>query len=354
MDNTIRHLRFKVDEIPFHEISDPELLCKAPLVSIMMITYNHEPYITQAIAGVLKQKTEFPYELVIGEDCSTDGTRELIMTYQRKYPSIIRVITSDQNVGSFNNATRTSHACRGKYIAMCEGDDYWHDNYKLEMQIEYLESRPDYGLVHCDHDVLNQATRKVRKNIKEPFLLGISSDNYYECLLVNNFISSLTVLVRKGVFLEAIHSLEMDKKSWLMGDYPVWLELSKKAKCGYINKSVATYRILEKSASHSPEMLDNINFINSTHDIALYFVNKYGCKEETLKSIHKKYYYGLLNYGIYLINRNEAHAAIENLRKYGIPLDLRGRLYCFASRNNVLWISTRYLIIIKRHLCNKT
>ena len=123
------------------------------LVSVSMITYNHAPYIAQAIEGVLQQKVNFPIELVVGEDCSTDGTRQIVLEYQKKYPDIIRVITSDNNVGSHKNSLRTMKACRGKYIAFCEGDDYWHHPHKLRIQVDYLETHPECGLVFADCDV---------------------------------------------------------------------------------------------------------------------------------------------------------------------------------------------------------
>ena len=91
------HKNFKAGEIPCQKFSDPAVLSKNPLVSGKMITYNHEPYIAQAIEGVLIQETGFPIELVIGEDCLTDGTREIVFDYQRKYPDIIRVVTSEKN-----------------------------------------------------------------------------------------------------------------------------------------------------------------------------------------------------------------------------------------------------------------
>src|ERR1700690_2758382 len=112
---------------------------KEPLVSVKMITYNHAPYITRAIEGVLQQKTTFPFELIIGEDCSTDGTREIVFAYQKKYPDIIRVITSDKNVGMNINGLRTIKAGKGKYIALCEGDDYWHNPEKLQKKVDFLK-----------------------------------------------------------------------------------------------------------------------------------------------------------------------------------------------------------------------
>ena len=121
-----------------------------PLVSALMVTYNHELYIAQAIEGVLQQETDFPFELVIGEDCSTDGTRKIVFNYQKKHPDIIRVITSDKNVGGRKNFFRTVKACRGKYLAFCEGDDYWHHSQKLQKQVDYMEAHPEVGLVHSD------------------------------------------------------------------------------------------------------------------------------------------------------------------------------------------------------------
>jgi glycosyltransferase involved in cell wall biosynthesis len=128
-------------------------LAKTPLVSVKMMTYNHEPYITQAIEGILCQKTSFPFELVIGEDCSTDRTLEIVMDFQKKYPHVIRVVTSEKNVGAHKNSERTRKACRVKYIAFCEGDDYWQDSYKLKKQVDYLEDHPECGLVYSSYDV---------------------------------------------------------------------------------------------------------------------------------------------------------------------------------------------------------
>jgi len=118
-----------------------------------MITYNHEPFIAQAIEGVLMQKTNFKYELVIGEDCSTDNTRKICEEYAHNYPDIIRLLPSEKNLGMFANGTRTMKACmNGKYIALCEGDDYWTDPNKLQKQVDFMESNKCVSL--CYHKVL--------------------------------------------------------------------------------------------------------------------------------------------------------------------------------------------------------
>lgn len=137
------------------------------LVSINCITYNHEDYIADAIKGFLNQKTTFAYEIIIGEDCSTDQTRKTIELYQEKYPGKIRLITSGANVGMQQNAARVFNASNGKYIAFCEGDDYWTDPYKLQKQADYMEAHPECTLCFHNGTVLDVATNE-RKPILPP------------------------------------------------------------------------------------------------------------------------------------------------------------------------------------------
>lgn len=121
-----------------------------PLVSVWMVTYNHEKYIAEALESVLMQQTNFDFEIVIGEDCSTDQTRSIIKNYENKYPNIIFPIYHDKNVGANRNAYEfTFPLCKGKYIACLEGDDYWTDPFKLQKQVDFLEQNKDY--VICGH-----------------------------------------------------------------------------------------------------------------------------------------------------------------------------------------------------------
>ena len=115
---------------------------KPPLVAVYMITYNHENYIAQAIDSVLTQKTTFPIKIFIGEDCSTDRTAAICLKYKEKNPGKIEVTFNKQNIGPKNNAKQIFQACfvsGAKYIAMLEGDDYWTDPNKLQLQADFLE-----------------------------------------------------------------------------------------------------------------------------------------------------------------------------------------------------------------------
>ena len=123
---------------------------RTPLLSVLCITYNHEKYIAQALDSFLMQETTFPVEIVVGEDCSTDNTLSLVEGYKKRFPEIIKVIAAQSNGGAVENFRRTLKACKGKYIAICEGDDYWTDNRKLQIQVEFLEDHPDYVISYHD------------------------------------------------------------------------------------------------------------------------------------------------------------------------------------------------------------
>lgn len=113
-------------------------------VSVIVPTYNHENYISQALESILSQKVTFPIEILIGDDCSTDKTCEIIKEYKSKYPDLIRLFLHEKNVGATKNAYELLMNARGKYLATLEGDDYWIDDYKLQKQVDFLEQNEDY------------------------------------------------------------------------------------------------------------------------------------------------------------------------------------------------------------------
>jgi len=124
-----------------------------PKVSVAMITYNHEKCIAQAIESVLMQETTFPIELVIGEDYSTDNTREIVKRYAALRPDVIQPLLHERNVGMRGNGDAVLEACRGQYIACLEGDDYWTSPQKLQRQVDFLDQHPDYSI--CGHRFMN-------------------------------------------------------------------------------------------------------------------------------------------------------------------------------------------------------
>lgn len=145
---------------------------QSPLVSVATIAYNVEKFLPAAIESVLQQRTNFKVELVIGEDCSTDDTREIALKYQERYPHIIRVLQHEKNLGLTPNSVATQNACRGKYIALLDGDDYWTDSFKLQKQVDFLEKNPGYS--GSGHQAM-----KIYEDGSQPKLFGEESDRDY-------------------------------------------------------------------------------------------------------------------------------------------------------------------------------
>lgn len=143
-----------------------------PKVSVCMISYRHEAYIAQAIESVLAQRVDFEFELVIGDDCSPDGTGAIIERYAACDPRI-RLLPRERNLGVMANFSRTLQACRGTYVAVCEGDDYWTNVHKLAAQTSFLDANPDHAAVtHQSQVVHNDRPLRLFRD-QVPVTLGI-------------------------------------------------------------------------------------------------------------------------------------------------------------------------------------
>lgn len=125
-------------------------------ISVLIITYNHERYIAQALDSVLNQKMDFGYEIVIGDDCSTDGTQAIVSEYQKKCPGKIKLLLAEKNLGPTRNFIKTYRACGGQYVALLEGDDYWISPGKLQQQVDFLESHPEFVLCFTNSRIVNE------------------------------------------------------------------------------------------------------------------------------------------------------------------------------------------------------
>ena len=130
-----------------------------PLVSIKCLAYNHEKFIAQAMDGFLMQETDFPFEVIVHDDASKDKTADILREYEKKFPLIVKPVYQTENQYSKQDGslTRAANApLKGKYIAECEGDDYWIDPHKLQLQVDFLESHPDYAMTFHDAEIKNE------------------------------------------------------------------------------------------------------------------------------------------------------------------------------------------------------
>ena len=222
-------------------------------VSICMITYNHEKFIGQAIDGVLMQKTTFDFRLVIGEDCSTDNTRQICTDYKNKYPEKIILRLPEKNLGSLPNFVENLKICSKdfKYVAMCEGDDYWIDEYKLQKQVDYLEENADCGLVYTDIKIFDEHKNIFIERLPKYFL---DFKQVVVELLKTKYIELPSIVVKTDLLIEIMKVLEPEFSGKIIGDTRLILEFAQRSLIGYLPHQTTVYRIVSGSASHPKEI----------------------------------------------------------------------------------------------------
>ena len=209
-----------------------------PIVSVFMLTYNQEQYIAQAIESILNQKTTFKAQLVIGEDCSTDTTYAICEEYALTYPDKIKLLPSlGENIGLIANYRRTLKESDGTYIAICDGDDYWTDDLKLQKQVDFLENNQDYTIVYTAVNKLFDNETRAKYSYVPP----VSNLDFTQ-LIENNFIHSVTVLFRN------VPIPQEPIPTWLInfpfGDWQTYLwTIRKGGKIKFLKEVTAVYRM---------------------------------------------------------------------------------------------------------------
>jgi glycosyltransferase involved in cell wall biosynthesis len=219
-----------------------------PKVSVLIVTYNHEKFIAKAIESALMQKTKFNYNIVIGEDYSTDKTREIVKKFKNKYPKKIKLLLNKKNLGMIKNRKKTFLNCDGEYIALLDGDDYWTDKHKLQKQVNFLDKNPDFAICFHDMKIINEkkpeySKRFVIKDIKE-----IST---IENLFNTNFIPTSSAMLRNK-----LRKLPKWYNNMPTGDAPLLILNAQYGKIRYFDKVMGIYRIHDKGYWNSKNELE--------------------------------------------------------------------------------------------------
>jgi glycosyltransferase involved in cell wall biosynthesis len=216
-----------------------------------MITYNQAPYVPGAIEGVLAQKLEDRFELVIGEDCSKDGTRDIVESFRARHPDAIRVVTSSENVGMNENLRRVALAARGKYVAFCEGDDVWHYPDKLATQLAIVRRDPSVGMVYSDYD---RAIRlfgrwRVMRGVIARSEAAPAEGQIFETLLDRISIHLSTMLCSTPLVTEYFRS-DLYDPDLRLGDVPLLLFCAAHARVAFLPVATSIYRSTPNSVTN--------------------------------------------------------------------------------------------------------
>lgn len=246
-----------------------------PLVSVIVTTYNHERHLEMALATILGQECDFDVEIVLGEDCSSDGTLEICKRYSQCYPERITLIVSTENVGWRANYRRCVEAARGKYIAFCDGDDYFLDTEHLAMQVAVMEQNPNVGLCYA------RAERRDENGGLIGYFPTGKGHTSLDALLHDWCVENCTTIARRDAVL-AYYDTEKpeNRPEWLTEDLPMWLYVAAHSEVAYVDQIMAIHRVFADSVSHSTSLAKRLAFCDSSSNIKLWFDERYNSSRQ--------------------------------------------------------------------------
>ncbi len=307
---------------------------ETPLVSVITLAYNHARWIEETIQCILDQKVDFSFEIIVAEDCSTDGTREIVFGFAERYPDIVKIVTTDENVGGRLNGQRAHGPVRGQYVAYCEGDDFWNDDRTLAKLVGFLEANPDYGMVHTHANLYMAKDGSITKNAQRMPTDLVDDDAYFEILTRRREIVSSSVCARNRLLKEVFsNNEECFSERFLMGDTQRWMEIARLAKIKCIHEPLVTYRHLEESYTKSKDPNKILNFTVNVRELHYHYLDKYPCPDEVRIQVRERMSLSVLRRAYDACHVEHAQAAMDDLRSVGKGVSLRAHLFLFGSKS---------------------
>lgn len=315
----------------------------APLLNIIMPTYNHEKYIGQAIESVLMQQCDFPFRLLIGDDFSTDTTQNICLKYAVNYPDIITLLSTNCNLGIIDNYKRLFDCCTAPYIAILEGDDYWTDPSKLEKQILAFTLDENVGFVHTGFEVIYQDGGK-KIGHKGTDLSKLSGNVLGESQIIDFTISPLTVCFKRMLLQYLDFDFILNSNLQTI-DAVLWTEFAHHTQFAYIQDITGCYRILNNSISNTRNIEAIKKFNDTSKCILTYFITKYNIPPKLANSLMNRQY--LFMIGKYIERKMWYEAEFE--AKLAVSDSFSSKLKIFIAHNHSYWfVYMLYIYALKK------
>lgn len=313
------------------------------LISVIVCTYNQENTIGRTLDSILHQQCHVPFEIIIGEDHSTDGTLDVCLRYAERYPDIVRVIANNPNKGLVDNYYDCILAAKGQYIADCAGDDFWCDDKKLEKEVTILEQNPDVGIVHTEWQYYNEDTGEtiipVEALHKEAFIDG---KLLLEDILTQTqrpVIHLCTSLYRAKWFVKAHQEYNefFRNKTYNMEDVQVCFFLARMGQVAYLPDITLSYSRGGETISFSTDEVKQARFIESATKLTYDLASRFDLMTPRIKKYLQQKQFGIIMHAFRSHNKELRDHAISLSERWHITSNAQTRVVRFCTSQPFLW-----------------
>ncbi len=285
-------------------------------VSVIILTYNQEDTIKRTLDSIIKQETQYSYELIIADDDSKDNTRKVCENFYNTYPNITKLLAKHKNYGVVKNYSEALKLCEGRYLMVCAGDDWWHNTSKIEIQVTYMNRNPNV-VVHYGGFIKYYPATDSSQDIA-PYHIN---RDVFETLLERNFICAPTVCVRHSA-MNNIHFERFVDMGFMVEDYPSYLALSNEGEFGYTDELLVTYTAQYGSINNCVSFEKKKKYLDNVRKYKTFFAKERGTYDKYYKKIESSYYYWIAEYAVRYGERQYAYEGYKNV----LPKSLKIRL----------------------------
>ena len=307
------------------------------LISVVIPSYNRADTVGQTIESILAQKVDADIEIVIGDDCSTDNAREVLLKYKEQHPNIIKLLFHEQNMGLGANWATCVKACKGKYICNCDNDDYWHNEHKLQIQLDYMESHPECNICITNHRTHNRTTGEIKECKAE---IDRSMDIQTAMWYSGHFCNA-TIMYRADFMKAHLDLDEFIKRRFTLQDWPAWVILTAYTDIDVLPESTATFGIETVSITRPDSVERYAKRLAGDKEVSKYLGELFPDKFPFDERIWELYVNGRLCTKAFDVDDFEA------AKKYGKDCIGVGAFKKRCSQNRVLFEIYRFMKMMK-------
>lgn len=329
-----------------------------PTISVIVITYNQEETIGRTLDSILMQQCHVPYEIVVGEDCSTDNTLAVCKRYAEQHPDTIRILANKENKGPVNNYFDCMLQCRGEYIADCAGDDFWSDPKKLEKEVSILETSPNITLVHTAWNNFHVDSGLTTESDCQPFTAPVTKGTeMLEDIIVQTRIPVVhlcTSLYRKAIVLAELEKDEFMFRNKEFGceDLQVAFVMALQGDIAYLPERTLNYSVGEESVSSPADHSKLFRFTKRVSSLSYYLSQKYNLHSPR---IDRYFAHRIFELGMHAFRAHDEqlfHETLQCEKEWKVGSTKKVAIVCFVMRHKWLWAlglqARRCIVTLKR------